>query len=120
MGFTHGLLDEGGGEGGISPDEVRNIDNLKVRSRCGEGGISGHGECKHLHDSTTNQVNFRLTGNVVGEESEASIGSITRIDLKVTLAEGMICQIDNCREFRAGGKGVQPDKDLMPGGTGCH
>jgi hypothetical protein len=36
MGLAHGFLDERGGEEGISPDEVRNINNLKIRLRRGE------------------------------------------------------------------------------------
>jgi hypothetical protein len=32
MGFAHCLSNEGGGERGISPDEVGNIDDLKIRS----------------------------------------------------------------------------------------
>jgi hypothetical protein len=32
MGLAHGFLDEGGGEGGISPDEVRNISMLASTS----------------------------------------------------------------------------------------
>jgi hypothetical protein len=36
MGLAHGFLDEGGGEGSVSSDEVRDIDDLKIRSQCGE------------------------------------------------------------------------------------
>jgi hypothetical protein len=32
MELAHGFLDEQGGEGGVSPDEVRDINNLKIRS----------------------------------------------------------------------------------------
>jgi hypothetical protein len=31
MGLAHGLLDEGGSERGVLPDEVGNINNLKIR-----------------------------------------------------------------------------------------
>jgi hypothetical protein len=118
MGLVHGLLDEGGSEGGVLPNKVGNIDNLKIRSRCEEGGSGGHGECERLHDGATNQVNFSLTGDTVSEEGEASIGSVARINPKVALAKGAICQTNNHREFRA--RGVQPDKDLTLGRTGCH
>jgi hypothetical protein len=32
MGLAHGIPDEGGGEGGISPNKVGNIDDLEIRS----------------------------------------------------------------------------------------
>jgi hypothetical protein len=56
-----------------------------------------------------------------GEEGKTSISSIARVDLKIALAKGAICQANDCREFRSGGKGIQPKEDLMPGGTrGCQ
>jgi hypothetical protein len=44
MGLAHGFLDERGGEGGVSPNEVGDIDDLEVRSRHGESSDSGHRE----------------------------------------------------------------------------
>jgi hypothetical protein len=56
---------------------------------------------------------------MIGEEGETPISSITGVDLKVAPAKGTICPTDDCGEFGTGGKGIQPDKDLMLGGTGC-
>jgi hypothetical protein len=75
---------------------------------------------EHLHDGSGNQVNFGLGCDVGSEEGKASIGSIAGIDSKITLAEDVIRQADNCWEFRGGRKEIQSREDLMLGGTGCH
>jgi hypothetical protein len=120
MGLAHGLSDERGGERGVSPNEVRNVNDLEIRLQGGEGGGNGCGEGKCLHNSVADQVNFSLVGNAGSEEGETPIGSIAGVDPKVALAEGAIRQTDDCGEFGSGRKGIQLKEDLTPGGTRGH
>jgi hypothetical protein len=68
-----------------------------------------------------NQVNFSLGCDASGEEGNAPIGSIAGIDLKVALAENVICQANNHRELRGGRKGIQlQELWCPPQGPGCQ
>jgi hypothetical protein len=71
-----------------------------------------------LLDGSGNQINFGLGCDTGGEEGETPIGSIARVNLKVTLAEGVICQCDNHWELGGRRKGIQSQENLTPGGTG--
>jgi hypothetical protein len=66
-----------------------------------------------------NQVDFTLGWDAGGEEGKAPIGSVARVNPKVTLAERAICQCNDCWEFGGGRKGIQSQEDLTPGGTRC-
>jgi hypothetical protein len=73
-----------------------------------------------LLDGSGNQADFGLGCDVGGKEGKAPIGSVARVNPKVTLAKGAICQCDNCWELRGRRKVIQLQEDLMPGGTGGH
>jgi hypothetical protein len=110
-----GLLDAVQGDRiGRPQKEERNINNLKIRLRCGkeclDWGIPG----QDTSDSRTDQGDLVLAGDMVGTEGDSSISSKARVDPKVNLGQGTVGSTNNGGEGRVSREGIQANQDLTP------
>jgi hypothetical protein len=115
MGMPDGLLDVVQGDRISRPwKEERNINNLKIRSRCGKGCLDWGIPGQDMSDSRTDQGNLVLAGDVVGTEGDPSISSKARVNPQVDLGQGMVGSANNGGEGGVGREGIQVNQDLTP------